>query len=167
MLRWKSFEAAQRKLSLVMGRAPPLRSDGYRDYETGRDWNEEAAGRAFAASDGGPPAADPPDFAAVPLLRGFLAQLPAGTDVVLLFPPRHYSSLPPVGSAAARLEAQCKAAYRGLAAGRERTVVVDLAVDGDIARDEGDFWDKVHYRGPVARRIEDAIASAVQAAGAA
>jgi hypothetical protein len=162
MLQLKTFESADRKVKLMLGRAEKLRPDGYRDYETGHDWNKAAAERVFAEAEGDAVVPDPPDFAAVALLREYLATLPLGTKVVLVFPPRHFSALPPAGSATARLETQCKTAYRALGAVHKQTAIIDLAVDGNIARDDQDFWDKVHYRGPVARRIEDAIASALQ-----
>jgi hypothetical protein len=162
MLRLKTFESAERKVKLMLGRTTPLRPDGYRDYETGHDWDKVAADRAFGETQGDVAVPDPPDFAAAALLREFVGALPTETQVLLLFPPRHVSSLPPPGSAGERIEAQCKTAYRAVAAARQRTIVVDLAIDGDIARNDQDFWDKVHYRGPVAAKIENAVASALQ-----
>ena len=161
MLQLKTFESVERKVKLMLGRAEPLRADGYRDYETGHGWDKAAADRAFAEPQSDAAPADPPNFAAPKLLGDFFAALPAETKVVLLFPPRHISSLPPADSPAARFETRCKAAYRALTAARPRTAIVDLAVDGDIARNDQFFWDKVHYRGPVATRIEDAVASAL------
>jgi hypothetical protein len=160
MLQLKTFESVSRKIKLMLGRSSPLPADGYRDYETDNVWNVAAVERASARGDGLIVASDPPDFAAVPLLRSFFDELPAATKVVLLLPPRYVSSLPADGSAAARVEGQCKSAYRTLAGERPRTMLVDLAVDGEIARSDLNFWDLVHYRGPVARRIESAIADA-------
>jgi hypothetical protein len=162
-LQLKTFESAERKVKLMLGRAPPLQPDGYRDYEIGHDWDKAAAARAFGETQSAAASVDPPNFAAPTLLGDFFAALPAETQVVLVFLPRHISSLPPADSGAARLEGQCKAAYHVLAAARRRTVIVDLAVAGDIARNDQFFWDKVHYRGPVATRVEDAVVSALQA----
>ncbi len=161
-MQLKTIEAAERKLKVVFGRDPPLPADGYRDYDTGYHWGAAASHRELAL-----PADDSPlpgriDFAAVPRLREFLADLPAKTDAVLLFPPRHINGLPAPGSGAAAVFARCKAAYRDLVAKRPRTIVVDLAVDGDVARDDQFFWDRVHYRRPVARIVEDSIARALR-----
>ena len=163
MLRLKTFEAVDRKLKLMLGRAPAWPADGYRDYDTGHVWTREAAERALNEPERSGSPSDPPDFAGVRRLHALLDELPAATDVVLVFPPRFRASLPPAGSVAERLETACKAAFRDLAAVRARTAVVDLAVDGEIARDERNFWESTHYRQPVARAVEGQIAGAIGA----
>jgi hypothetical protein len=161
MLQLKTFESVQRKIKLMQGLAPPLSADGYRDYESEHPWNAEAAERASFATGGSEFVSDPPNFAAVSLMRAFRAELPVAARVVFIFPPRHHSALPPPGSAAALFEARCKAAFRDLSERHARTFVLDLAVDSDIARDDHAFWDQVHYRGQVARLIEADVARAL------
>jgi hypothetical protein len=166
MLQLKTFESLNRKIDLMLGRSSALPADGYRDYEAGNVWTQAAAMQASARGEGPIAASDPPDFAAVPLLQRFLRRLPVQTEVILVLPPRYISSLPPDGSAAARVEGQCKTAYQAVAKERSATLVIDFAIDGDIARDSQNFWDLVHYRGPVARQIESAIAVALRAEAA-
>jgi hypothetical protein len=166
MLQLKTFESLSRKIDLMLGRRPALPANGYRDYETANIWTEGAAERAAARGDASILASDPPDFAAVPLLQQFLARLPTQTRVILVLPPRYIRSLPPEGSAEARVEAQCKAAYRAVANERPSTMLVDFAIDGEIARDGRNFWDLIHYRGSVARQIEAAVAVALRAEAA-
>ena len=43
MIRLKSFEAAERKIKLMLQLAPPARSDGYDDYDAGRVWDPAGA----------------------------------------------------------------------------------------------------------------------------
>ena len=160
LMRMKTFEIAERKLKIVLGRGRPLRADGYRDYDSGRNGETPVANELVLPADDSP-LPERVDFAAVPRLRAFLAGLPAEAAAVLLFPPRHLNGLPAPGSGAAALLGRCKTAYREVAASRPRTAVVDLAVEGQIARDDRLFWDRVHYRQPVARLVEDAIAAAI------
>jgi len=164
MLRMKSFEAVSRKINVMIGRELPLRADGYRDYDAGREWNAGIAAREFAVpfNAAGPSAAT--EFAAVADLRRLLGELPSTAAAVLVFLPRHFSSLPPPYSPADQLLTMCKAAYRDLAAERRHTVLIDFLVDGDIARNDRNFWDQMHYRQPVAELIEADIARALRGA---
>ena len=160
LLRLKTLEAAERKLKVVFGRAAPLRSDGYHDYDTGHNAAAVRAELELPADDG--PLPERIDFAAAPRLRALLAELPPAASVVLVVPPRHANALPAPGSGAAVLFGDCKNAYRQIAASRRRTAIVDLAVDGAVARDDRLFWDRVHYRQPVARMVEAGIAGALR-----
>ncbi len=158
MMRFKSFEAAWRKLELLAGRGRAARADGYHDYDTGRAWHglespEDAPGAVAAATPG--------EFTAPPRLRGFLQHLPARDRVVLVIVPRHESALPPEGSAAAETVGACKQAYRDIAANRPETRLLDFLVDDAMARHDENFWDQIHYRKPVARAIEDRLARAL------
>jgi hypothetical protein len=163
LMSLKSIEAVARELKLLLGRSPPVRADGYVDYEAGRVW--EAA--AVAARTGPPPgiealanlAAAPPDFAAAPLLRDFLARLPQATQVVLVFPPRHRHAIARPGTAADDHERACIAAVA-----RPETRVLNFLGRDGMTEDE-DFWDLVHYRAAVARRMETEIAAALGGSG--
>jgi hypothetical protein len=159
MMRYKTIEAAARRLKLLAGFEHPARADGYHDYDTGKVWHapEFAELPAIGETSAGsvPPAAD---FTAIPLLARFLAALDPGVRIVLLVPPRYVGAIPPPGStAAAELDA-CKSAYRRMAETRPNTWMLDFLVDSPFARHEDDFWDAIHYRRPVARIIEDRLA---------
>jgi hypothetical protein len=162
LMRLKTFEAAERKLKVVLGRDKPLRADGYRDYDSDHEWPAGGVRGELdlPADDGAMPARV--DFAAASRLRAFLAELPTETNVVLVFPPRYFNGLPAPGSGAAAVFARCKETYREFAATRARTSVVDFAVDGEIARDDRLFWDRMHYRQSVARIVEHGIAGAMR-----
>jgi hypothetical protein len=164
LMSLKSIEAVVREVKLLLGRAPPARDDGYVDYEVGRVWTAEGvAARTAPPADIDTPAAPagpPPDFAAVPLLHEFLRRLPAAARVVLVFPPRHRHAIARPGSAAAAMARACLAAFAALAAERPGTLVLDF-VGRDGMTEDGDFWDLIHYRATVARRMETEIAAAL------
>jgi hypothetical protein len=159
MMRYKTIEAAARRLKLLAGFEHPTRPDGYHDYDTGKIWRAPEFAELPAigeTSAGAVPTST--DFTATFLLGRFLATLHPGARVVLLVPPRYVSAVPPPGSAAAAELAACKSAYRKIAEQRPNTWMLDFLVDSAFARREDDFWDAIHYRRPVARMIEDRLA---------
>ncbi len=163
MMRYKSFEAVLRRLKLLAGSGRMARRDGYRDYDTGNPWHlPEFREPAPPERPAGTQAAAPTDFTAPPLLRQFLARLDPGARVVIVFPPRYTRAIPPPGSVAAADLDVCKETYRALAGGRPDTRLLDFLVDGPMARRDENFWDAIHYRGPVARAIEDRLADALK-----
>jgi hypothetical protein len=168
MIRLKSFEAVTRKLKLLRGRAPAVPQNGYRDYEVGRIWDAGAARQRLsqAAADAYVPDQDAAtdDIAGAPLLERFLEQLPSSVWAVLVIPPRYRDpEATPAASAVARQRA-CTAAYRKVAHGRAKTAMLDFIEQKAIAGPD-EFWDPIHYRAPVARRMEAAIAAALRQGG--
>lgn len=158
MMRYKSLEAGARRLKLLAGLDQPARADGYHDYDTGKLWhapefdeapapNQQSGGQVLASH-----------FTALPLLQRFFAGVGPKARVVLVVPPRYVSAIPPAGSAAAAELDACKDAFRRLAETRSNTWMVDFLIDSQFTRHEDDFWDTIHYRGPVARAIEDRLA---------
>lgn len=167
LLNLRGVEAAERKVRLILGIEKRLRADGYRDFEPELARNEAAAAADFAQGNRGFDAAGGDTLDAVRRLRDFLAGAPATTSLVLVFVPRYSVTLPAPGSLAEQRSDACKAAFRQLAARRPHTAVVDFLKDGEIARDRRNFWDRVHYRKPIAHLIEDEIAAALHAAAGA
>ena len=158
MMRYKSLEAGARRLKLLAGFDRPARADGYHDYDTGKIWHAPEF-------DDGPASSQPSrgqvlaiDFTARPLLQRFLSSVGSSARVVLVFPPRYASAIPAAGSAAAAELDACKDAFRRLAKTRSNTWVIDFLIDSQFTRHEDDFWDNIHYRGPVARVIENRLA---------
>jgi len=161
MFNMRGVDAAVHKIKVVLGLEPPLRADGYRNLEL------------LLAGDGPKVAADlnkgvrpvdaagPPDFAAVPLLRDLLRSAPNTTIVVLVFVPHFISDFPMPGTPAERRLDLCKGAYRDIAAERERTVVLDYLKDDEMTNDRRNFWDRGHYRMPIAKLIEKDISAAM------
>jgi len=48
-----------------------------------------------------------------------------------------------------------------LAAQRQRTQVLDFSRRSDLIERAEDYWDRLHYRAPVARKLEAEIAGAL------
>jgi hypothetical protein len=166
LMRYKSIEAAIRKVKLLFGRERSAASDGYHDYDTGHTWrsidlqSDDAVPEQpeNMAADGG----SPPDlnFSAPPLLQKFLAKLGLEAKIVLIDVPRYAGVLPHAAAEVRSLEA-CKASYREIADARRGTTWLDFLIDNDMTRNEANFWDAVHYRSPVARVLEQKIASSL------
>ena len=156
MLRYKSLEAGWRKVKLLFASERAARPDGYRDYDSGHPWRLPDFG---ARDSGAEPAAEPDAFTVPPRLRRFIARLPQGARVILVFPPRYASALPPKGTSGALREANCKRAYDQIADAHRALHVLDFLQDGAIAREARNFWDRIHYRKPVAHIIEDGLAA--------
>ncbi|HUB94706.1 MAG TPA: hypothetical protein VL993_02250 [Stellaceae bacterium] len=158
MMRYKSIEAAIRKIKMLLGRERSATADGYHDYDTGHAWK----GLDVEAVEPAPerPTASGADFTAPPLLRKFVDHLGPETRIVLVEVPRYAETLPRTDAASQHLEA-CKSAYRAIAAARPGSVMLDFLVDDAMTRQDENFWDSVHYRSPVARLIESRIASAL------
>lgn len=167
LLNLRGVEAAERKVKLMLGIEKRLRADGYRDFEPELARNEAAVTADFAQGNHGFDAGGGDSFDAVGRLRDFLAGVPPTTSLVLVFVPRSSITLPASGSPAKQRSERCKAAFRQLAAGRPHTAFLDFLKDGEIARDRRNFWDRIHYRKPVAHLIEDEIAAALRAAAGA
>jgi hypothetical protein len=165
MMRLASARAAMAKARLLLGPGQTAPRNGYDDYERDRPWDADAARHRLnqAAVDAAVPdqdaAAD--NIAAAPLLAQFLASLPAAVPVVLVIPPRYRDpEATPTAPAVARQHA-CAAAYRKVSHGRAKTAMLDFIEQKDIAGAD-EFWDPIHYRAAVARRMEAAIAAALR-----
>ncbi|HLO77811.1 MAG TPA: hypothetical protein VK196_15250 [Magnetospirillum sp.] len=165
LMQTSSFEAVGKKIGVMLGKAIPARPDGFDDYEADRTWSADDMHRIAKTQmpDLAPARGQvaPSSMAAVAALDGFLARLPAQVAVVAVFPPVHTSVFPPQGTVSGANLAACKSAVQALAAARPRQLaVVDFLRDDDLARAEENFWDGTHYRGHVARRMEQAVAQA-------
>jgi hypothetical protein len=154
-----TFGAVGKKLKLMLGWSEPMRGQGYHEYDSEWPWNTAADLRAgtqgyelFGH-----------DFAGVRHLKEFLPGVPAETVVILLFPPRYYSSLPIPGASFGTDYAECKAAYGAVAASRPRTVVLDLLKDDPLVHHDEYFLDRAHYLSPISDKVEEAIAETIKA----
>src|SRR5262249_34825482 len=97
-------------------------------------------------------------------LRRTLSAFPASTRIVLVRPPVYVTALPQPGSDAARENDGCRAAFAALARERPATALVDWAVERAENLDATNYFDRTHYRAPLARRLEADIAQALKAA---
>jgi hypothetical protein len=157
-LNSRSVGAAFRRIKHAMGLLQPSHPRGYDDYERRLppdyrfDFPPPAPAPASAAFDLGPR-----QFPAIDRLAAELEAAPAGTPVVVVFPPVYFAVLPNDPHSVAVLK-ECKERLARLAAARPRSGFLDLLVDSPIARDQASFDDIDHYRAPVARHIEQEIA---------
>jgi hypothetical protein len=163
VLSTRSFNAAQVRIKLAMGRVTPTVPNGYLDYEAGRVWNYHPADPPAA----GPPPAAPVEantsFPGIEMFDGLLADLPREIRFVLLMPPLYYAALPRPGTQAAADLAACKAAL-AQRLGRQGMAFLDYQVDEPIYRDPHNFMDVKHQRNNVTRIIEDGIIGAFNGA---
>ncbi len=100
-------------------------------------------------------------FPALVYLQEMFSALPPETEVVLAFMPVHVAAQPVPGTREAAIEAECKA--RIVAIGKTRNaVVVDWRIPSTITTRDENYWDSLHYRLPIARRIADDLAGPVR-----
>jgi hypothetical protein len=164
----RSAGAALRRIKHALGLVQPTHPRGYDDYEARRP-----ADYSFAFPPLPPPlpAAAAIDlsarqFPAIDRLRAELAAAPAGTSLVVVFPPVYAALLPGDPHSLAVLK-ECKARLARLARATPRGGLVDFLFDSPLARDQASFQDIDHYRAPVARRIEAGIAGILNGQAAA
>ncbi|MGB9056960.1 MAG: hypothetical protein WCC50_00470, partial [Pseudolabrys sp.] len=82
--------------------------------------------------------------------------------VVLVMPPFFANNIPRTGTREAARLAACKSALARLVAARPHSNFLDFHVDDPLTRDPKNFLDPVHYRAPVARRMEQRIAESLR-----
>lgn len=165
LLQTASFEAAGKKIAVMLGKGEAARADGFDDYEVNRTWslNDMRRIAATQAPSAAPAGGEAPAIPAATALAAFVDALPAQTAVVAVFPPVHVSVLPRPGTAAGAALAACKQAIGAVATARSgRMAVVDYLGDSELARAEENFWDGTHYRGNLAHLIEADIAAALR-----
>jgi hypothetical protein len=163
----QSLEIAGRVAMHRLGFAKErIRRDGYdvflppdASYDVGRArfhlWGdrERRPVPVAAAADSGIPA---PAMPALAWLDGLLARTPATTSTFLLLPPLHAGSLPHPDSPAFAREAACKARLAALAS-KHGVSLVDFRLSSDVTLADENYWDPLHYRVGIARRMEDAL----------
>jgi len=126
----------------------------------------DAAFAGWQATDAAPAAAGQRfAFPGMAMLRDALAPVPAGTQVVLYFTPNHVSQQGEPGSRTAARWAACKQAAAGVAAARG-AAVLDFMVPSAITTDRANYWDPLHYREDIARRLAASLARGTDPAAA-
>ncbi len=165
LVSYSVLEAIPGRIAALRRPETRARADGYWNYEPDYlriGYGEMAHVRAKLAGDrptrGSPLAAYP----AAQRLAAVAAAMPATTALVLVRPPRHVSGVPVPGSDAARADGACLDAYRAIAESRPRTAILDWAVDRPENRIDENFFDRTHYRAPVARLVEADIAATIR-----
>ncbi|MGL4728865.1 MAG: hypothetical protein ACRCWO_08915 [Bosea sp. (in: a-proteobacteria)] len=175
-MNFATLEIAFRRLGQAIGQGRPrMRADGFDEF-TPPDATYDAARARFhlyRAHGGVPPNVMPQTddvairaeghvFPALAWLEQELAALPALTRKLILTPPLHWASLPRSGFGDEAREAACKRALTALA-GRVNAALLDYRLFSPLAHDDSRFWDPLHYRVDVARRIEADLLAADRA----
>lgn len=170
-----TLEVAFRLLSHKLGLIPErIGSDGYEVFTPPEETYDLARARThlFAPSGGvapdlapvTPPAIiDPAErtgwaFPALAWLDEALSAMPANTLKLIVLPPTHAVSLQREGSAREQLYNACKAALAALAQ-RQGATLVDYAHYSSVTRADENYWDPLHFRLPIARRMEADLAA--------
>jgi hypothetical protein len=99
-------------------------------------------------------------FPALRWLDDALARLPAATVKILAYMPVHVAAQPMPGTVSAAIEAECKARIATIARTRGARVV-DWRIQSPITTADVNYWDRLHFRLPVAQRIARDLAPAV------
>jgi len=102
-------------------------------------------------------------FPALLWLDEILARKGPGTLALLVFMPVHVAAQPRPGSAEAAREALCKAEVERIA--RERNAVyVDMRLATSLTTTDANYWDRLHWRAPVAATIIQTVKEAAETA---
>jgi hypothetical protein len=99
-------------------------------------------------------------FPALEWLADLLEKAPSETQVILAMMPAHVAAQPQPGSADAARDDECKARLAKLASHRG-TGLIDFKIVSQITTEDRNYWDALHYRLPVAKKIVDSIAIAL------
>lgn len=170
----KSVEIASRVALHRLGLMPErIRRDGYEVFtppEARYDLGQ-ARRRIWEGTSGHVEARVPPveldageraalRFPALAWLDELLARVPRETRIVLILPPIHVAAQAAPGSYDAAIDAECKARI-AVIAGRHRAAALDFRLPSPLTLDDANYWDKLHYRLPVAARLVDDLKTAV------
>ncbi len=164
LLNYSALEAIPGRVLTLRGIKNRARRDGYWDYEPeylSLGYGDRNFVRTKLTAERPTKGSEPIGFQPAEKLRDLVAKLPPETKVVIVHPPRYINFIPVPGSDAARLEEACLAAYRAVAASRPNVAIVDWYGDRPENRDPENFFDRTHYRHPMARAIEADIAAAI------
>jgi hypothetical protein len=100
-------------------------------------------------------------YPALNWLDATLGKLPPDARLVMLFPPVHAANQPVPNSLDAALEAVCKRRIARIAE-EHHGVTVDFRFASPITTDDANYWDALHYRLPIARRVVESLADAAK-----
>lgn len=159
LVRLSSLEFLPLRIRMILGDKRAGRRDGYWNFEAASPPHDPAAPDLSAMA---APAVAVEGPAATGALRRILDAAPAGLRLVLVHPPVYIRADAAPDAAHRRTVAACKAALAAAAAGRPGVAILDFWSDDEATRDRARFIDPIHYRRPMAERIEAAIAARLQ-----
>jgi hypothetical protein len=98
-------------------------------------------------------------YPALDWLAATLRGLPPTARLVVTFPPVHVASQPVPNSLEAASETECKRRIAAIA-GAHRGIAVDFRFASPTTTDDANYWDPLHFRLPIARRVVESLARA-------
>ena len=170
----QTLEIAGRLLLYQFGLMPErIRRDGYEiftppeaTYDLARArwhiWRDVPEGRVTPAT---PPVVLSAEqiatlrFPALAWLDELLARVPSGAFRMLVAMPVHVAAQPRPGSHAAAVIGECMQRISAVAR-RHGVTYVDFAIPSPVTAEDSNYWDPLHYRLPIARRIIDGMQAA-------
>ncbi|KPF71884.1 hypothetical protein IP69_04680 [Bosea sp. AAP35] len=175
LMNLTTLEIAARLLAHRLGLMPArIRGDGYEVFTPPEALYDPARARRHLYADRGgvapiqAPLVPPEPVAAqtraqwrspaLAWLDQALGRLPTATRIMLVLPPTHYATLPREGTAEGQRYAACKSELAAVAS-RHRATLVDYARASPITSRDDNYWDPLHFRLPIARRIETDLAA--------
>lgn len=170
LLNLKSLEIAGRValhgLELMPAR---IRPDGYEVFTPPEGRYDLAQARLHLRRDVQAAGRDGPSvaagtarpFPALDWLAAFGAEVPSTTRLLLVLPPIHVAAQAEPGTAEEASDAACKAGIVEIAR-RRGVVVVDFRLPTALTGEDSNYWDKLHYRLPVAARVVESLAQAAR-----
>lgn len=98
-------------------------------------------------------------FPALAWLDQMLTKLPATTLKILADMPVHIAAQPEPGTHAAAIDVECKAHTAALAR-KHGARLIDWRIMSPITANDANYWDRLHYRLPIADRIARGLIAA-------
>ena len=156
LFRYDSVEQAfQSFINPARTTARPTDPRGFWDLELDYKWDSEKVGRELAK-----PWSDSINltgrYPALRMLDRALDAAPEDAVLALVMLPVWAPIIPKEGPARASEEA-CKRAFAEFISRRKGGVLIDGRTASDLTNDPNNFFDRTHYRRPVAREIENEL----------
>ena len=168
-VNWQSFVTGADVLLHRAGLLPErIRRDGFAvftppeaSYDAARASRHIHGGTSLGGVESAVTSASASDaMPALDWLDALLAAAPPATTKLLAFMPVHVATQGRPGTPQGFREAACKA--RVARVGRRRgATVADFRIPSPVTTQDGNYWDALHYRVPVAARIVEGLAAAM------
>lgn len=173
-VNWQSLATASRVLLFHLGLVPErIRGDGFAVFTPPEKNYDPAKARAhihgqIPTQDDAEPASGPQTAADLPdapmpalaWLDELLAGLPGSTRKLVAFMPVHVAEQGAPSTPRGLHEAACKAEIAKIGRARGATVI-DFRIPSPVTTQDGNYWDRLHYRLPIATKIVAGLKAAV------
>ncbi|MGV6872314.1 hypothetical protein ACUSIJ_06415 [Pseudochelatococcus sp. B33] len=165
LARFTVLQEGFRRIEYVAGGRERARPDGYWDYDPIYESHgfEGEERRALLME------YKPEDvvnetgvFPALDALGAMLGALPQETVVALMEPPAFVTGQPRPDTPEGRTDEACHQALSALAEARPRTFVIDWRGERPETGNPDDYFDQIHYKGKLARLLEDQLAARIR-----